>query len=163
MPTLLFLLACTGVVADDTAADPDDTDTAVPTGPGTLAFSFRMDADYIAGMTEDGQPPIGTFGGSIYAENDASGVGPSEGAAPLLDFSVAGVDLRAEGGPTAALFVTDALEPQIVWVLGCLDVDVPKDGCGDVGDPITLPNENKVQVAAGTETPFEVYMGMIRP
>ncbi|MDP2310323.1 MAG: hypothetical protein Q8P18_30180 [Pseudomonadota bacterium] len=157
---LFTLLACTGA-ADDTASDTDDT--VVPTGPGTLALSFRMDADYVATMAEDGQSPIGTFGGSVYAEEDSTGVGPNDGAVALLDFSVPGIDLTVDGGPTTVLLVTEALEPQIVWVLGCLDVDVPTDGCGDVGDPITLPNENKVQVLAGTETPFEVYMGMIRP
>jgi hypothetical protein len=157
---LLLLLACTGTPADDTAAD--SADSAPPSGPGTLSLTFRMDDDYIPGMAEEGQSPVGTFGGSIYAEADASGVGPNEGAVPLLDLSVP-VDLTPDGGPTAVLLVTDPLEAQVVWVLGCLDVDVPADGCGDVGDPITIPNENKVQVVAGTETPFEVYFGMIRP
>jgi hypothetical protein len=150
--------ACTGTPADDTAGD---TAPVVLTGPGTLAFSFRMDDDYIATMEEDGETPLGTFGGSIYAEDDGTSIGPNDGAVPLLDFSVPGVDLTVDGGPSAVLSVTEPLEPQIVWVLGCLDV--AEDGCGDPGDPITVPNENKVQVAAGTETPFEVYLGMLRP
>jgi hypothetical protein len=159
---LLPLLACSGAPADDSGDTAADTDGADPTGPGTLALSFRMDDDYLATIAENGQSAAGVFGGSIFAEADASGVGPNEGAVPLLDVSVA-VDLTADGGPTGVLHVTDPLDAQIVWVLGCLDIDVPADGCGDVGDPITIPNENKVQVLAGTETPFEVYFGMIRP
>ena len=158
---LALLLACTGTDGD--TGGGDSADTEAPSGPGTLALTFRMDADYIATMAKDGQSPTGTFGGSIYAEDDATGIGPNEGAVPLLDFSVPGVDLTVDGGPTAVLLVTDPLEPQVVWILGCLDADVPEDGCGDVGDPITIPNENKAQVIAEAETPFQVYMGMIRP
>ena len=158
---LASLSACTGAVDDTAGASPDDS--ALPTGPGILALSFRMDADYIAGMVKDGQPPDGDFSGSIYAEADASSIGPNDGAVPLLDFSVPGIDLTDGGGPTAVLLVTEPLDAQVVYVLGCLDVDDPADGCGDVGDPITIPNENKVQIVAGAETPFEVYMGMLRP
>ncbi len=158
---LLALAACFGTPKDDTAAG-ETAETAAPTGPGTLALSFRMDADYLTTIAENGHSPTGTFGGSIYAEEDASSMGPNDDAVSLFDFSVA-VDLSSGGGPTATLLVTDPIEAQIVWVLGCLDIDVPADGCGDAGDPITIPNENKVQVVAGTETPFEVYMGMLRP
>jgi len=163
MLTLLAtLLACTGSDVDSASGD-SAADTDVSTGPGTLALSFRMDDDYLATMAEDGQSPVGTFGGSIYAEADASSVGPVDGAVPLADFSVTGIDLTVNGGPTGVLFRSDPLEAQVVWILGCLDVDDPADGCGDVGDPITIPNENKVQVLAGSETAFEVYMGMLRP
>jgi hypothetical protein len=157
----LLLFACTTAEPDDTAEIPVAPDTEE--GPGTLALSFRMDDDYLAAIAENGQTALGTFGGEIYAEDDASSVGPNEGAVSLYSFSVEGVDLTVEGGPTAVLHVTEAFDPQIVWVLGCLDIDVPADGCGDVGDPITIPNENKVQVAAGAETAFTVYMGMLRP
>lgn len=160
---LLTLLACSGAPADDSGDTAADTDTSAPTGPGTLALSFRMDDDYLSTIAENGQSAVGTFGGSIYAEADATSVGPNEDAAPLQSFSVENVDLSADGGPTATLLVTDPMDAQIVWILGCLDIDVPADGCGDVGDPITIPNENKVQVVAGTETPFQVYMGMLRP
>jgi hypothetical protein len=167
-PLLLFL-ACTSSKDADTAADDtpaDDTggdDTDVAAGPGTLAMSFRMDGDYIAAMAENGQTPTGTFGGSIYADADATGVGPNDGAVPLAEFSVEGVDLTADGGPTAVLYTSDPLPAQIVWVLGCLDVDVPEDGCGDQGDPITIPGQDKVQIVGDASTPFEVYMGMLRP
>jgi hypothetical protein len=157
---LSLLLACTGSAPVDSGGDSAES---LPTGPGTLALTFRMDDDYLSEMEAAGQPPVGIFGGSIYAEADASSIGPNEGASPLASFSVAGVDLTVSGGPTDVLFTTEPLDAQVVWVLGCLDVDVPADGCGDVGDPITIPNENKVQVNAGTETPFEVYMGMLRP
>lgn len=150
----IFLLpACSGS-REDSAPPP-------PPGPGTLALSFRMNADEIPNMTADGEAPVGTFGGSIFAEADATGLGPDEGAVPLLDFAVASVDLTVGGGPSAVLHVTEPLEAQIVWVLGCLDV--ADDGCGDAGDPITVPGPNKVIVVAESETPFEVYMGMLRP
>lgn len=153
MLSLLLLLACTG--ADDSGAD----DTGIPgtPGPGSLSLTFRMDDDYIADMAE---PPVGTFRGSIYAEADASAVGPVDGAEPLLDIAVEGIDLSDGGGPTTAPFETEALDPQVVWVLGCLDSD--GNDC-DQGDPITVPNENKVEVAADTSTPFEVYLGMLNP
>lgn len=157
----LLLLACTAADSADTAEIPIAPDTGEE--PGTLALSFRMDDDYLAAIAENGQTALGSFGGEIYAEADASSVGPNEGAVSLYSFSVEGVDLTADGGPTDVLHVTEALDAQIVWVLGCLDIDVPADGCGDVGDPITVPNENKVQVVGGTETPFTVYMGMLRP
>lgn len=145
---LLALLACTG--------SGDDSSTPAPT-TGALALTFRMDADYIASMSE---PPVGTFRGSIYAEADASAVGPDEGASSLVDFTAEGVDLSDGGGPTRTPFVTEALDPQVVWVLGCLDTT--GDEC-EAGDPITVPNENKVEVLAGDATPFEVYLGMLHP
>lgn len=162
VPWFLLALACT---ADDAASDDSTTkdgmdsagDSPADTTPGTLSLSFRMDADYIPSMEE---PPVGTFRGSIYAEADASSVGPVDGASPLLDFSVAGVDLSSDGGPTAALYTSDPLAPQIVWILGCLDSD---DNDCDKSDPITVPNENKVIVAAGTDTPFTVFMGLLNP
>lgn len=161
---VLTLLACSGAPVDDSAGDTaDSAETDVPAGPGTLALSFRMDDDYLETIAENGQSAVGTFGGSIYAEADATSIGPNDDAVPLQSFSVDNVDLSADGGPTATLLVTDPMNTQIVWVLGCLDIDVPADGCGDVGDPITIPNENKVQVVAGAETPFQVYMGMLRP
>jgi hypothetical protein len=122
-----------------------------------------MDDDYIPALAAAGQSPVGTFGGSVYAEADATSMGPVDGAVPLQEFAVEGVDLTVDGGPTATLLVTEAFDAQVGWVLGCLDVDVPADGCGDEGDPITVPNENKVQVVGGAETPFTVYMGMLRP
>jgi hypothetical protein len=155
--TLLFL-ACTGAEPVDTA--PADTDT-VPTGPGTLALTFRMDDDYIAVMAESGETPVGPFEGSIFAEADANELGPVEGAVALLDFSVE-LDLLPDGGPTAALYTTTPLDPQVVWVLGCLNSDASAE-CGDEGDPITRPSENKFQVVAEVETTIEVYMGMLRP
>jgi hypothetical protein len=160
---LLLPLACSGASDEDSAGSvATDTSTSA-TGPGTLALSFRMDADYIATMAEAGQSPVGPFSGSIYAEADATAIGPNEDAVPLADFSAAAVDLTNGGGPSEILLITEPIEAQIVWVLGCLDADVPTDGCGDPGDPITIPNENKAQVIAGAETPLEVYLGMIRP
>lgn len=144
----LVLFACAGPADDSTAPVP---------ATGALALTFRMDADYIASMSE---PPVGTFRGSIYAEADASAIGPNEGASSLIDFTAEGVDLSSGGGPTTTPFETAALDPQVVWVLGCLDTT--GDDC-EAGDPITVPNENKVEVLAGDATPFEVYLGMLHP
>ena len=69
--------------------------------------------------------------------------------------------LSDNGGPTATMYTTGSLAPGVVWVLGCLDVTA--NGCGDEGDPITVPNEDKVIVEAGVETPFIVAMNMLRP
>lgn len=156
---MMFLfLACTGGDPADTA--PVDTDTT-PTGPGTLALTFRMDDDYIPVMAESGETPVGTFDGSIFAEADANELGPVEGAVALIDFTVE-LDLLPDGGPTAALYTTTELDPQVVWILGCLNSDASAE-CGDEGDPITRPTENKFQVVAEAETTVEVFMGMLRP
>ncbi|MDP2314564.1 MAG: hypothetical protein Q8P41_16800 [Pseudomonadota bacterium] len=153
---LSSLLGCTGSVADDTALD---TAPVVATGPGTLALSFRMDDDYLATMAKAGESPVGPFYGSCFKEEDASATGPVDGAVPLFDIEVA-LDLSADGGPTGVLYTTEPLEPQIVWILGCLDADA--NGCEEA-DPITLPNENKFQIAAEAETPIEIYFGMLNP
>lgn len=153
MLTLLVALACTPKTEDDSAGPPS--------GPGTLTVSLQMDADYIPAMEANGEAPIGTFEGSVYAEADATSIGPNDGAASLEDFSIPGVDLSDGGGPTGPLWTSAPLDPQIVWVLGCLDVD--GNGCGDDGDPITIPNENKVELLPGVDTPFTLYMGMLRP
>jgi hypothetical protein len=155
---LLALAACTG--KDGETGDTPPADTA-PTGPGTLALSFQMDDDYIGRMEKAGESPVGTFYGSIYAEDDASSIGPNDGSEPLQDFHAEGLDLTTDGGPSDVACTTEPLEPGIVWVLGCLDV--ADDGCGDAGDPITIPNQNKVEVLPGAETPFTVFMGMLRP
>lgn len=147
LPILLFLAACTGA------------DSADDSGPvaGTLALAFQMEEDLVASMDV---PPLGTFYGSIYAEDDATAIGPNDGAASMEDFSV-DVDLSDGGGPTGALYTTGPLASEVVWVLGCLDVDA--NGCGDEGDPITVPNDNKVAAPAAAETPVTVAMNMLRP
>lgn len=143
---LALLAACTSGEGD-----------SAPPGPGALGLTFRMDADYLEAMSE---PATGTFRGSVYAEADASSIGPTEGASSLLDFQVVGLDLSDGGGPSTTPYVTDPLEPQVVWVLGCLDT--AGDDC-EQGDPITIPNENKVEVLADDPTAFEVYLGMLHP
>lgn len=149
---LLFFLACGSSTHDSEKGDsvPVATD-------GTLSLTFRMDDDYLETMPD---AAVGTFRGSIYAEADASAIGPNEGAASLQDFTADGVDLTVDGGPADVVFVTDPLPVGIVWILGCLDVD--GNDC-DAYDPITIPNENKTTVEGGVETPFEVYMGMLNP
>src|SRR5437762_3284550 len=109
---LLFSACATQEPAD--SAEPTPTSTA----PGTLHLSFRMDADLIASMDE---PPAGSFFGALYADADATAEGPVDGAAPLLDLEVPGLDLTAGGGPSPVTWDSEPLAPQDVWILGCLD------------------------------------------
>jgi hypothetical protein len=152
------LALCAALGCAEKAEDSAPVDSASPSGPGRLAISFSMDEDYIPVMEE---APAGLFQGSIYAEADASAVGPVEGSSSLLDFVAGPMDLSGEGGPTDPLYTSEELEPQVVWVLGCLDSDA--SGVCDAGDPITIPNENKVIVEAGVTVAFEVYLGMLNP
>jgi len=147
-----LLLACTG--------PSEDTGTTTPTtceGPGALSLTVRMDADYLGAMDE---PAVGDFRGSVFAEADVTAVGPNDGASSLLDFVIPGVDLSVDGGPDTDALVTDAIDPQRVWVLGCLDSD--GNDC-DSNDMVTIPNENKVDVLCGEPTPFEIYLGIQQP
>lgn len=157
---LLLLLACTGSDKDSGPVDSSG-DSATSGGPGTLALTFRMEDDYIATMAKVGEEPVGTFGGSIFAEEDATELGPNKGAVSLEDFDVE-LNLLPDGGPTGVVYTTEPLDPQVVWILGCLDSDA-NDECGDQGDPITRPSENKFQVVADTESTVEVFLGMLRP
>lgn len=142
--------------SEDTA--PAEADCATTTARGTLAVSFRMEEDYLPSMD---LPPIGTFRGSVFSAVDVSGIGPADGAVAWADLLVEGVDLSAEGGPTAVLTTTDPLPACQVSLLGCLDLE--GDGCGDGGDPVTLPNQSLVTVVADAETPYEVYFGLLAP
>lgn len=148
---LLLLLAC----AKDPPAQTGDTGGA--TGPGTLRLSFAMDADLIPTMAEAAS---GTFRGSVYAEADASAVGPNDGAVALFDFEAPGIAMDAGGEDSAVALTTEPLDAAVVWVLGCLDT--AGDDC-ECGDPITIPNENKVAVPAATETPITVTMSLLHP
>jgi len=147
--TLLFI-ALSGCAADvDTGNDEVALD-----GPGTLLVSFSMEEDLIPSMEED---PVGEFLGSIFAEDDASAIGPADGAEALEDLAVS-MDLSS--GTTTETYTTAPLEPGIYWILGCLDVD--GNDC-EAADPITVPNENKFQVEADTEVSAAVFMSMLNP
>lgn len=152
------------------ACTPDETETgsvgtadsAEPTGPGTLAISVQMEDDLLQDLADDGESAVATVGGEVYAEVDVEAAsGPIAGAVPLGQFSET-VDLSDEGGPSGVLLVTAPLDPQIVYVLGCLDTDANGD-CGDEGDPVTFPTQNKFQVFAGLETPVIMQLGLRRP
>lgn len=147
---LLALAAC--------ATDPGDSADSAEAEPttATLELSFVMDPDLIPEMAE---APAGTFQGSIYAEDDATGFGPDEGAVSLLDFESSALDLSADGGPSAVAFSGGELDPQIIWILGCLDSDA--DDC-ECGDPITHPNDNKVEIVVGPN-PLSVKMELLHP
>ncbi len=160
---LLALLACTGEEAD--SADSADTavaDTSPPTGPGTLSVSVKMDSDMVDDLVADGESANALVNGSVFAEADVNAAsGPVDGAVSLGDFSVT-VDLSVEGGPSAVIYTTDPLEPQIVYILGCMDTDNNAD-CGDKGDPVTIPATNKAQVLPEVDTPFTMVFGLRRP
>jgi hypothetical protein len=100
-----------------------------------------MDSDLSASMSE---LPQGVFRGSIYREDDADALGPHDGATSLVDIETERIDLAYGAVPTA--WTSEPIEPQTLWVLGCLDSD---DNDCECGDPITLPNDNKFAVVPG--------------
>jgi len=151
-----LLAGCAGGAADSQADSQSDSQ-GPPHGPGTLVLSFQMEADLIPSMEV---PPLGTFEGSVFAEDDCTAMGPNEGAVAIEDISAA-LDLSEDGGPSEPQYTTMEMDAQVVWIVGCLDVD--DNGCGDADDPITIPNDNKVAVIADTATPFIVQMNMLRP
>jgi hypothetical protein len=153
LAALTLLVGCTGSASDSQA----DSEAAPAPGPGTLVLSFQMEADLIPSMEV---PPVGIFEGSIFVEDDCTAMGPNDGAVAIEDVSTA-LDLSVDGGPSEPLYTTQAMDAQVVWVVGCLDVDA--NGCGDPDDPITIPNDNKVAVLADAATPFIVQMNMLRP
>lgn len=159
MLPLIALFACTGSPQGHDSDDSADSgDSAADTGPAVLSLKFHMDSDYIPVMADDGQAPVGPFLGSIFAEDQSTDVGPIENAVSLVDFSV-DIDLTPNGGPTDVVWTSEPMDPQILWVLGCLDAD--GNDC-EQGDPITLPPENKLRLEAGGTT-FTIQMGMLRP
>ena len=160
--TLLLLAGCptAGSDDDDSSVASDDDDTT--DGTGTLAISFRIDADWADAMDE---PAIGPFRASIYLTDEVSGIGPDEGAEALADIFVDEVDLTGEDLSTGVLHVTGALPATWVTVLGFLDSDgnsVEPHGPDD-GDPVTLPNSNAFEVLPGAETSAEVLFDFLNP
>lgn len=156
--------ACTGTekestIEESTPIEDSEVDPCerVEGATGTLALSFQMEPDFIPEMEE---PPTGTFKGSVFSCEDASAIGPVDGAVSLLDIDVP-VDLVPTNGEvTGVLHVTAALPAERVWVLGCLDSD--GNDC-DKKDPITRPSENTITVIPDAETPLTVYFGMLNP
>ena len=147
MPLLLLLTASLG------CGESNDSGAAAP-GPGTLSISFAIEEDLIPSMTD---APIGEFLGSIFAEDDATSIGPNEGAQSLEDVAVT-IDLS--DGEALDAYTSIPLEAGVFWILGCLDVD--GNDC-DIDDPITIPDENKFQVEADQQAPAEVLMSMLNP
>ena len=160
-PLLALLIACSGSPDKDSATP---TGTTPPTsGEGTLALTFRMDADQMTNMQE---PAIGTFYGSFWRGSEVSSLGPDDGAEDLGGIEVTGIDLTVGGGPTGVLFVSGPLPAEEVVVLGFLDTDGnadPNDLGPDSKDPVTLPNDNDFDVVGDAETTVEVYFGLLNP
>jgi hypothetical protein len=151
-----LLVACSGGGKSDTGgAETSDTAEAA-SGPGTMLLSFDLDADLIPTMSE---PAAGTFQGSVFAEADASAIGPVAGAVPLVDFESPAMDFGTEGGVLADVVTVGPIDSQVVWILGCFDSDAT--GC-DKGDPITVPNENKFQATPG-EASYTIKMTLLNP
>ncbi len=150
---ILLLVACTGSTGEtgDTSVEGDTTSTLA-----TLQLRFQMDDDLIEGMDE---PPIGLFHGSIYREDDATAIGMNDGAESLVDFASSSLDLSNGGGPSEAAWTSDPLDPQTLWILGCLDSDANDCECGD---PITVPNDNKFAVVPG-DNALTIRMELLHP
>jgi hypothetical protein len=149
---------CSGGGTTPTDTDPGGGDTGPtgPTGPGTMILGVDLDPDLIPGMED---PALGPFRGSVFAEADAGPFGPLEGAVSLADFTTEPIDFGADGGLKEAVHTLEGIDPQIVWILGCLDVDA--NDC-DPKDPVTIPNENKLQVTSG-EAAYTLTLSILQP
>ena len=161
----LFVLAWIGCATQttdsadtgsDSAADTADSADTASDEPGVLGLMFSLDVDLIPDMEE---PPIGNFRGSIYAEDQASALGPIDGAVALADIEIA-LDFFTTSDTTGVLWTSDPWPAQKLWVLGCLDSD--GNDC-DKKDPITVPNTNKFLLAPGGETDVTVSMELLNP
>ncbi len=155
-PVLLTFLACTAGSGDSGPADTGGDTAPVDDGPATLYLSFQMDDDLIDNMSE---APAGTFRGSIYREDDATAIGMNDGAESLVDFESDSLDLSGNGGPSAIAWTSEPIDAQTLWILGCLDSDTNDCECGD---PITVPNDNKVVVTPGSNA-ITVKMELLHP
>jgi len=153
---LALLAGCSGNKATGDTGQDTSTGTTPATGPATLNLSFDLDDGLIPQMSE---PAAGTFKGSIYAEADASALGPNDGATSLVDFESDPLDFGTAGGTLAAGPAVGPIDSQIVWIVGCLDTT--GDDC-ECGDPITVPNENKMQITPGTGE-YTVKMSLLNP
>ncbi len=164
----LLLAACLEPSPADTADSAVDTafDTATDAPAacadaattGSLALSFRMEADLIPGMAT---PPAGTFYGAVLATADMTPTGPVAGAPLYANVVVNDDDLTAQGGPTAMLGTVTDLPACELSLLGFLDLD--GDTLVDRGEPVTLPDDAMVTVAADAPTAYEVYFRLLSP
>lgn len=155
----LCFLACATEPTDsagDSAAAPE-CDTADVTEPGVLGLAFSLNPALIEDMEE---PPVGTFRGSVFPEDQVEGAsGPIDGAVPLADLEVA-LDFSTSTDATGVLWTSDPWPTQKLWVLGCLDSD--GNDC-DKKDPITVPNTNKFLLSPCGETDVTVKMELLNP
>jgi hypothetical protein len=152
---MLVLLAA--ACADGTPVDPlEGLPPVEPAVPGAFDLSFQLDADLVPDMAE---PAAGAVLGAVYDEADATATGPVEGAVPLYDYVTASLDLT-DGAVSASAAETPLLDAPVVWLLACLDGNA--DGCG-CGDPVTVPNANKVRVIGDVTTPIVVTFDLLHP
>lgn len=150
---LVLLAACSG---KDDGPTGGDSSPATPTGPAEFRISIDLDPDLVPAMDE---PAVGVFRGSVFAEADATSFGPVEGAASLLDFTTEELDFDTTGGLRETATTVGPVDPQIVWILGCFDT--AGDDC-ETGDPITIPNENKLEVTSATES-LTLTLSLLQP
>jgi hypothetical protein len=152
---MLVLLAA--ACADGTPVDPlEGLPPVEPAVPGAFDLSFQLDPDLVPDMAE---PAAGAVLGAVYDEADATATGPVDGAVPLYDYVTASLDLT-DGAVSASAAETPLLDAPVVWLLACLDGNA--DGCG-CGDPVTVPNANKVRVIGGVTTPIVVTFDLLHP
>jgi hypothetical protein len=147
-----LLVGCSGGSGTDESGDT----SAPSTDPATLTLAFDLDADLIPTMSE---PAAGFFHGSVYAEDQASAIGPTDISETLADFDSLALDFGTEGGLSAPSATVGPIDPQVVWILGCFDPD--DNGC-DCADPVTVPNENKFQLTSG-ENAITITMSLLNP
>jgi hypothetical protein len=157
LPVLVIGCPATGADDDDSVADDDDAAAT----EGTLAVSFRIEADWADVMDE---PAVGPFWGSIYLSEEVTALGPNDDAVALGSIYVEIVDLTGPDLTSPVLFTTDPLPAEWVVILGFMDSDgnsIEDDRDPDQRDPVTLPNDNQFLVIAGEETPAEVLFGFL--
>jgi hypothetical protein len=160
---IALLAACSGGADTDAPVDTD-TEATLPT-TGTLDLTLRIDDDFGQAVLDDGESLVGRFWGDLYLSEEVSGIGPAEGAVALASFDLDGVDLSSFEATAVLATVTD-LPAGYVTALGFFDSDGNADPSApgpDSGDPVTLPNENEIEVLAGETTVGEIYFGFRNP
>lgn len=142
-----LLAACSGS-SSSTTGDAGSGDAGSAGGHFTLQFSVTNDVRNSINLHN---PLRGPVHGGIFHTEDVNTGGPVAGAQSVANVEVADVDLTdPDAGLSAASWTSPDLAPGDYTFLGYLDVNGDA-GAGDPssGDPVTLPNTNKVTVSDG--------------
>ena len=166
-PLALILLglaaACTASAPADDDTDTTDADTScgdVSAGTGCLALRFQIDDALEAQLEED---PIGPFNGSLYKAEEATALGPVDGAEAIASIEVDSVDLTPLGDKTEILWTSDPLPAGFVRVLGFVDSDGSDPSGPDYKDPVTFPPLNEFEIVAGQLSEGTVFFSLLNP